>query len=86
MDNILTRLSSFILVADFGAQAIVNSIIHKHFPNDPIVGEEDSKDLQEDSVMRQKVLDLVNGVAESPLDADQVRIDMFEGRDKRSSY
>ncbi|KAJ3409222.1 TFIIH complex serine/threonine-protein kinase subunit kin28 [Chytridiales sp. JEL 0842] len=61
-----------VTIADFGAQAVVNSILHAHFPNDPIVGEEDSKDLQEDAVMRGKVLDLVNGVVETKMDADQM--------------
>lgn len=51
-----------VTIADFGAQALVNSLLHRHFPSDPIVGEEDSKDLRGDAVLRGKVLDLVNGV------------------------
>lgn len=36
-----------VTVADFGAQALVCQHIKAAFPNDPIVGEEDSTDLQE---------------------------------------
>lgn len=53
-----------VTVADFSAQAIVNTCLKEHFPNDPIVGEEDSKDLQGDEgkVLREKVFSLTNGV------------------------
>ncbi|ORE07428.1 3',5'-bisphosphate nucleotidase [Rhizopus microsporus var. microsporus] len=53
-----------VTVADFSAQAIINTFLYKHFPNDPIVGEEDSKDLQGDSgkALRDKVVSLTNGV------------------------
>ncbi|KAJ3186151.1 hypothetical protein HK101_009704 [Irineochytrium annulatum] len=61
-----------VTIADFGAQALVNSYIRKHFPQDRIVGEEDAKDLREDSTMRGKVLDLVNTVAETPMASDQM--------------
>jgi len=51
-----------VIVADFSAQAVVNSFLHNSFPTDPIVGEEDSKDLQDESgrPMREKVLELAN--------------------------
>ncbi|KAG1046819.1 hypothetical protein G6F43_010711 [Rhizopus delemar] len=53
-----------VTVADFSAQAIINTYLHKDFPNDPIIGEEDSKDLQGESgkVLREKVVSLTNGV------------------------
>ncbi|KAI8889037.1 3',5'-bisphosphate nucleotidase [Backusella circina FSU 941] len=53
-----------VTVADFSAQAIVNTWLEKEFPSDPIVGEEDSKDLQGDAgkVLREKVFSLTNGV------------------------
>lgn len=52
------------IVADFSAQAIVNTYLKDHFPEDPIVGEEDSKDLQGDEgkPLREKVFSLTNGV------------------------
>ncbi|CAO3633871.1 unnamed protein product [Mucor fragilis] len=53
-----------VTVADFSAQAIVNTYLKDHFPEDPIVGEEDSKDLQGDEgkPLREKVFSLTNGV------------------------
>ncbi|RUS20006.1 3',5'-bisphosphate nucleotidase [Endogone sp. FLAS-F59071] len=50
--------------ADFSAQAVVNTILAEHFPTDPIVGEEDTKDLRGDEgkVLRNKVLGLTNEV------------------------
>ena len=64
-------------VADFSAQAVVNTYLRKHFPEDPIVGEEDSKDLRGDAgkPLREKVHELTNGVfSESEkLTEDKVR-------------
>ncbi|CAO3631554.1 unnamed protein product [Cunninghamella blakesleeana] len=53
-----------VTVADFSAQAIVNTYLEKAFPEDPIVGEEDSKDLrgEEGRILREKVFSLTNGV------------------------
>lgn len=36
-------------MGDFSAQAVVNTILSRAFPDDPIVGEEDAKDLRGDS-------------------------------------
>jgi 3'(2'), 5'-bisphosphate nucleotidase len=51
--------------------------LREHFPEDPIVGEEDSKDLRGDAgkALREKVLELTNGVfSESEkLSEDKVR-------------
>ncbi|KAJ1848468.1 3'(2'),5'-bisphosphate nucleotidase [Coemansia sp. RSA 2708] len=74
-DETLTKKDkSPVTVADYSAQAVVNSILEKHFPNDPIVGEEDSKDLQGDAgrVLREKVVDLVNTATDAPMSADEV--------------
>ncbi|CAO3630168.1 unnamed protein product [Cunninghamella echinulata] len=53
-----------VTVADFSAQAIVNTYLEKAFPEDPIVGEEDSKDLrgEEGKILREKVISLTNGI------------------------
>ncbi|KAI9306826.1 3',5'-bisphosphate nucleotidase [Cunninghamella echinulata] len=53
-----------VTVADFSAQAIVNTYLEKAFPEDPIVGEEDSKDLrgEEGKILREKVFSLTNGI------------------------
>ncbi|KAI8805126.1 3',5'-bisphosphate nucleotidase [Cladochytrium replicatum] len=51
-----------VTVADFGAQAVINSLLHKSFPSIPIVGEEDSKDLQENAKLSSNVAELVQTV------------------------
>ncbi|KAI9273058.1 3',5'-bisphosphate nucleotidase [Phascolomyces articulosus] len=65
-----------VTVADFSAQAIINTYLHKAFPNDPIVGEEDSKDLRGDAgkILREKVHSLTNGVLDESekLSEDQI--------------
>ncbi len=45
-DAIAKRDKSPVTVADFGAQAIICEILSRHFPDDTIVGEEDSSALQ----------------------------------------
>lgn len=62
------------LVADYSAQAVVNSILHESFPADPIVGEEDAKDLRGEAgrQMREKVLELANSGLEKALNEDSV--------------
>lgn len=46
-DAVVTKEdNSPVTIADFGAQALVNMEILKAFPEDPIIGEEDSSDLQ----------------------------------------
>ncbi|KAJ3073485.1 hypothetical protein HDU98_001413 [Podochytrium sp. JEL0797] len=71
-ETLTKKDKSPVTVADFGAQAIVNALLHKHFPEDPIVGEEDSKDLQADHTMRDRVLELVNGVVDEKMTAEQM--------------
>ncbi|CAG8731810.1 16046_t:CDS:2, partial [Racocetra fulgida] len=48
---------------------VVNALLYESFPNDPIVGEEDSGSLRGDSgkELREKVLSLVNNVLDTPL-------------------
>lgn len=49
-------------MGDFSAQAVVNTILGRAFPRDPIVGEEDAKDLRGDSpeatTLRNRVVNL----------------------------
>ncbi|KAJ1858812.1 3'(2'),5'-bisphosphate nucleotidase [Coemansia sp. RSA 2703] len=63
-----------VTIADFGAQAVVNAILEEHFPEDPIVGEEDSSDLQGDNgkEMRNKVVNLVNSASDRQMSATEV--------------
>ncbi|KAI8621045.1 hypothetical protein BC830DRAFT_1058606 [Chytriomyces sp. MP71] len=76
-ETVTKKDKSPVTVADFGAQAIVNALLQRHFPQDAIVGEEDSKDLVADPVLRDRVLALVNGVHDTALVADEVRITFF---------
>ena len=46
-----------VTVADFGAQAIVSHLLAKEFPHDPLVGEEDAKELRTNEAMRAKVVE-----------------------------
>ena len=52
-----------VTVADFGSQALVCRLLKSSFPNDPIVGEEDSAELRspEQAEMLDKVVGYVNG-------------------------
>lgn len=49
-------------MGDFSAQAVVNTILSRAFPGDPIVGEEDAGDLRGDSpeatALRNRIVDL----------------------------
>ncbi|KAJ2778097.1 3'(2'),5'-bisphosphate nucleotidase [Coemansia interrupta] len=73
-ETLTKKDKSPVTIADFGAQAVVNAILAEHFPADPIVGEEDSKDLQGDAgkEMRNKVVDLVNSVGDRPMSEAEV--------------
>lgn len=51
-----------VTVADFGAQAIINAVIHQAFPEIPIVGEEDADALRQDKSVSDKVWALVSEV------------------------
>ncbi|KAJ2737145.1 3'(2'),5'-bisphosphate nucleotidase [Coemansia sp. BCRC 34962] len=61
VETLTKKDKSPVTVADFGAQAVVNHILERHFPDDPVVGEEDSKDLQGEAgrVLREKVTELI---------------------------
>ncbi|KAF9809641.1 hypothetical protein IEO21_07333 [Rhodonia placenta] len=51
-----------VTVGDFSAQAVINTILGRTFPQDPIVGEEDSADLRTESgaSLRARVVELAN--------------------------
>lgn len=64
------------LVADYSAQAIVNNILFEYFPNDPIVGEEDSNHLRssEGKDLAKRITELANSVLKNEITLDQVNI------------
>ena len=49
-------------MGDYSAQAVVNTILNRTFPDDPIVGEEDAADLRVESgtVLRERIIQLAN--------------------------
>ncbi|RUS31583.1 3',5'-bisphosphate nucleotidase [Jimgerdemannia flammicorona] len=62
--TVIKKDKSPVTIADYSAQAVVNTILVEHFPMDPMVAEEDTKDLRgdESKVMRSKVLELANEI------------------------
>ncbi|KAJ3904708.1 hypothetical protein F5879DRAFT_801194 [Lentinula edodes] len=51
-----------VTVADYSAQAVISSMLHHAYPNDPIVGEEDASDLRAESgiSLRNRIVELAN--------------------------
>ncbi|OCH87115.1 3(2),5-bisphosphate nucleotidase HAL2 [Obba rivulosa] len=51
-----------VTVGDYSAQAVVNTILSRTFPDDPIVGEEDATDLRQESgrALRDRIVELAN--------------------------
>ncbi|KAF5366233.1 hypothetical protein D9758_005763 [Tetrapyrgos nigripes] len=60
-----------VTVGDFSAQALISTILHNVFPEDPIVGEEDASDLRHDTpeatLLRERVVSLANEALTAPL-------------------
>lgn len=58
-------------MADFAAQAVINTVLSHAFPDDPIIGEEDAADLRagtpESDVLRARVVELADDVLAQPL-------------------
>ena len=65
-EKLITSVSkddrSPVTVADFAAQAIVSTILAKHFPDIPLVGEEDAALLRSNTELCDKVCDMVRSV------------------------
>jgi 3'(2'), 5'-bisphosphate nucleotidase len=49
-----------VTISDFGAQSLIIAAIHHHFPEDDIVGEEDSKTLRAEPELLERTWDLVS--------------------------
>ena len=70
-----------VTIADYGSQAIVNAILSSVFPQDPIVGEEDSGELRRNENLRDKVWKLVEStLAEEDVSSGEVERDDIGGR------
>lgn len=57
------------VVGDFSAQAVVNTILTRAFPDDNIVGEEDAADMRAESgvPLRNRIVELANETITAPL-------------------
>jgi 3'(2'), 5'-bisphosphate nucleotidase len=57
-----------VTIADYASQALVNTILAKTFPDDPIVGEEDATTLREESstTLRERITSLANEALKEP--------------------
>ncbi|KAF9220633.1 3(2),5-bisphosphate nucleotidase HAL2 [Gyrodon lividus] len=51
-----------VTVGDYSAQAVVNTILSRAFPADPIVGEEDADEVRQESgeILRNRIIELAN--------------------------
>lgn len=56
-------------MGDYAAQAVVNTILGRTFPKDPIVGEEDAADLRVESgkTLRERIIQLASETLAAPL-------------------
>lgn len=63
-ETLAKKDKSPVTVADFGAQAVVSRLLRQTFPNDPLVGEEESADLRgpDASTIRDKVVEHVRSI------------------------
>lgn len=61
-----------VTVADFGAQALICQAIGEAFPDDSIVAEEDSQELQQNPQLMQRVAGYVNKFTEGVLSTQKV--------------
>lgn len=75
-------------VADYAAQALISTILAKHFPEIPLIGEEDANDLRTDDQqgVKDKIIELANGALANSTgtDEDQKVWDAL-GREARST-
>lgn len=62
-ETVTKKDKSPVTVADYAAQALVSTILAEHFPEYPLIGEEDAKDLNSEDqwTVRDKIVELANG-------------------------
>ncbi|KAJ6623149.1 hypothetical protein B0H10DRAFT_2011434 [Mycena sp. CBHHK59/15] len=58
-----------VTVGDYAAQALISTMLHRAFPADPIVGEEDAAELRADAgtALRERIVTLANEALVAPL-------------------
>ena len=64
IDTVQKMDRSPVTIADIGSQAVITLELQKEFPDDPVVGEEDTHFIKENEILRNKILDLVNAQVE----------------------
>ncbi|CAK9440209.1 uncharacterized protein LODBEIA_P43090 [Lodderomyces beijingensis] len=72
-----------VTIGDFASQAIINHALSANFPQDEIVGEEDSQDLRDNSKLADQVLDLISKVQSETLEYSESLGDL---QDKQSVF
>jgi 3'(2'), 5'-bisphosphate nucleotidase / inositol polyphosphate 1-phosphatase len=60
IDTVQKMDRSPVTIADIGSQAVITIELQKEFPDDPVVGEEDTHFIKENETLRKKILALVN--------------------------
>lgn len=79
-ETVVKEDRSPVTVADYSAQAVVNSIIATYFPSDQIVGEEDANHLRsEGKDLVQRIVSLVNSGLDSNRTQEEVLDDIDRG-------
>lgn len=58
-DTLQKKDRSPVTIADYGSQAVISSVLAAELPDDVLVGEEDSQELEQNKDMRDKVFGLV---------------------------
>ncbi|KAI1782388.1 3(2),5-bisphosphate nucleotidase HAL2 [Ganoderma leucocontextum] len=72
-----------VTAGDFPAQAVVNTILHRTFTDDPIVGEEDASDLR---ILRDRIIELANETLTAELHPGEKTADQLLDAIDRESY
>jgi len=75
-ETVTKQDKSPVTVADYAAQAVINTILTAAFPKDPIVGEEDASDLRsptsdDATLLRNRITELANEVLAHPPSAEE---------------
>lgn len=73
-DTLEKKDRSPVTIADYGSQAVISTMLAAEFPHDTLVGEEDSRALEENADMRAKVFDLVKEQIDSIDEATMLKM------------
>lgn len=71
-DTITKPDKSPVTAADLSAQSLISLYLQKQYPEDPIIGEEDTTELRSNTPLRNRVVKLVNEYAEDSYTEEQV--------------